>query len=358
MKKILGRGLAILALTAGLAGGSLAASDVRFGFSFSGGMAHIDGGDFNRYIRDQNAWVTESNDYWGDESHTIDWKEMKWLPKFGGELTLRFGRYLGIGLGAEYIKKTNPGTFGYAYEDSFIDYFSTYYEVFSENYSSQTTVSQTLTVVPITLSLYGFLPIGSRAEAYVKIGGGYYLGKLKSETSDEAENVYGDINYWNNGTPYPPHFHMVLTGNGTETWEATCNAFGAHFGAGFNFEVSNNLALFAEAFYRMANFKEWTGSGAQDYTIRQTWGETNSIDPTNLPFSDTMSYHDNFNGQLWSYDDIWDSLRTGTYLQFGMYENGDEPEENDWTENVRPTEINLNGFAFKVGVRIFFGGGR
>jgi hypothetical protein len=287
--------------------------------------------------------------------YTIDWKEMKWLPKFGGEITLRFGRYFGMGLGAEYMRKTNPGTVALAYEDSTTDYYATYYEVRSQSFSSLTTISQTLTVVPITLSFYGFLPLGSRAEAYVKAGGGYYLGKLTSDLVSEGENVFNDNFYWNSGTPYPPHFHVVMRGSDSESWEATSHAFGAHFGAGFSFNISNNIALFAEGFYRLVNFKEWTGSGTMDYTFQQSWGETNSTSPTNLPFSDSESYHDSYNGQLWSLEEIWDYLSSGTYLHLGMYEDGDEPEEDDWTENVRLTEINLNGFAFKVGIRIFFG---
>ncbi len=353
MKKSLGRGLAILALTAGLAGGSLAASDVRFGFSLSGGIGNINGGDFNLMIRDQNAFVADYNDEIMDE-YWIDWKEMKWLPKFGGDLYARFGRYFGVGLGVEYIKKTNPGSMGVEYEDSMTEYHTGYYTVYSETYSTITTISQTLTVIPITLSFYGFLPVGPRAEAYVRAGAGYYLGKLASDQSDVGEMIYHENYYLNSGSPYPPHYHAKIAGSGSETWEATCNAFGAHFGAGFNFDVSNNLALFAEAFYRMVNFKDWRGSLTGGSDVRFYAGWTNATDASNLPQIDSISYDDAFDGGLWFFEDIWESLATGAYGQYGMYE--DAPEEDGWTDNVRPFELNLNGFTFKVGIKISFGG--
>ncbi len=355
MKKALARGAVVLALLTGLAVGPAAASEIRFGFSLSGGLGNINGGDFNRMIRDQNAFVADYNDEYEDQ-YSIDWKEMKWLPKFGGEFNLRFGPNFGIGLGVEYIKKTNPGMINQAYEESFTDYGLGYYEKFSQSYDSTTEISQALTVIPITLSLYGFLPLGPRAEAYVRAGAGYYLGRLAADESGAAEMVYNDNYYWNDGTPWPPHYHVKLEGSDAQSWEATCNTVGFHFGAGFNFNVSSNIALFGEAFYRLVNFKDWQGSLTQDAEIRFYEGWTNSTTPDNLTLIDSLSYDDSFDGQLWYLEDVWTDLATGAYGMYGMYESGDEPEENTWTENVRPAEINLNGFTFRVGIRIFFGG--
>jgi len=353
MNKRLIRGVLILAFAAGLAGGSLAAADIRFGFSLSGGIGNIDGGDFNRNIRDYNTWVADYEDYWDEHSYSIDWKEMKWLPKFGGEFNVRFGRYFGVGLGAEYIRKTNPGTIGNAYEDSMTVYHTGYYEVFSESYQSTDTISQTMTVVPVTLSLYGFLPLGRQAEAYLKAGVGYYFGKITSSMDSEGGYTYNDNFYWNNGVPYPPHLHQVVTGTSQSTWEATSSAVGFHFGVGFDINLTPSIAVFGEAFYRLVNFKEWKGSSAGEMEMVQTWGWTDSTQPTNLPNTSTLSLNDDFEGQLWFYEDIWEDFDTEAYGYIDLFE--DEPEENDWTKNIRPAEINLNGFAFKVGIRIFFG---
>jgi hypothetical protein len=335
------------------------AGNITFGFSLSGGMANINGGDFNRTIRDYNTWAMDYNDYFGDDYYTIDWQEMKWLPKFGGEFLTRFGRHFGVGLGLEYIKKTNVGHMDYI--DEFYqeyDYFGIAYIAVDDNYYQYNTITQTLTVIPITLSFYGYLPLGPRAEAYVKAGAGYYLGKITSDWLEDWDYYYNENWYWYGGTPWPPHYHDKAEGAYTESFEATCNTLGFHFGAGLNFNVSGHISLFAEAFYRMVNFKDWRGSGGWSTRYDEYWGYTGSTGSDGLPNHYHYDADDSYNGKLWSYDDLWDYLDQGSYLMYGVYEAGNEPVEGPWTDNVKPTEIDLNGFTFKVGLKIFFGGRR
>jgi hypothetical protein len=333
------------------------AGDIRFGFSLSGGMGNIDGGDFNKYILGQNNLVADYNDYWGEDFYTIDWKEMKWLPKFGGEVFARFGKYFGVGLGVEFISKSNPGAWEYGYDDTWTDYYSGFYRVFDDYYHSWYTIDQKLSVIPITLSFYGYLPMGPQAEAYVKAGLGYYLGTFTTDMTVDTEYIYNDNWYYNNGAEWDPHYHETGESTSLYTLDATCNTLGFHFGAGFNFNVSNNIAVFAEAFYRIVNFKDWQGTGTYDVEWVDRWGWTNFTHSNDLPATDSGSYSDSTTGRLWSYDDIWDYLDTGSYLTYWLYEAGNEPEEySGWTENVRPTEFNLNGFTFKVGIKISFGG--
>ncbi|MBN1938167.1 MAG: hypothetical protein JW843_01175 [Candidatus Aminicenantes bacterium] len=337
------------------------AGNITFGFSLSGGMSNINGGDFNEYIVSQNNWYYDMNDYFGEDVFAVDWKEMKWMSQFGGELFARFGKHFGLGLGVEYIKKSNPGSIDASMSDSETDYSPSGYYIVYDNFMSQgVTISQTLSAVPITLSFYGFLPLGPRAEAYVKAGVGYYLGKLTSDWTITFNSEYSQVYYWDSGTLYPPHWFEFAEGTDVYLTETTCNTLGFHFGAGFNFNVSNNIALFGEAFYRMANFKDWQGTETWDWDYQEHWGWSNSAspDPGDLPGSFTDSASDDYSGKLWSFEDIWDYLDTGTYLSYGLYEAGDEPDENAWTKNVRPTEINLNGFTFKAGIKIFFGGRR
>jgi len=336
------------------------AGNIRFGFSLSGGMGNINGGDFNSTIVDWNTFVSDYNDYYGpDQTYAIDWKEMSWLPKFGGEFLVRFGDYFGIGLGAEYIRKSNHGTMdymnAYSYRDWYYWSFSFYIDTIYD-YTKNFVIDQTLSVIPITLSFYGYLPLGPQAEAYVKAGAGYYLGKLTSEWSQSWNMVYHENWYLANGTPWPDHYHETEVGSYLDTSEATCNALGFHFGAGFNFNVSGNIALFAEAFYRMVDFKDWQGTGAYDGTYTFKYGWTDSTGPDGLPYSSTYNYDDSYNGKLWYYDDVWPWLDGENYGQYWMYEAGDEPDEGTYTDNVRPFELNLNGFTFKVGIKIFFGG--
>jgi len=356
VKKRLPQGFAVLAFAAGLAGWSFGATDLRFGFSLSGGLSRIDGGDFNRAIRDRNAWVADSNDYENENLYAIDWKEMSWLPKIGGEINLRIGRYFGIGAGAEYIRRTNPGTIEHGTTTSSTFWYGVYYYKLNEEiYDATVTISQTLTVVPLTLSLYGFLPLGPGVEAYVKLGGGVYLGKLTSDWALASTTIANENYYWSSGTPFPPHYHVRIDGTEEESWEATSTAWGLHFGAGFCFNLSRGIALFGETFYRLVNFAEWKGSGGWDVEYDQSWGYTDSTEPVNLPESDSFSVSGSTSGKLWFYEMIANELETGVYGEYGLYEN--KPQEGYFIKNARPAEINLNGFTFKVGIRIFFGVG-
>ena len=49
---------------------------------------------------------------------------------------------------------------------------------------------------------------------------------------------------------------------------------------------------------------------------------------------------------------VEDEFAVGRGIEYALQQEGYT------VKNARPAEINLNGFAFKVGIRIFFGGGR
>lgn len=355
MKKRLFQGALIFALVAGCAILSFGASKIQIGFSLSGGVSNINGGDFNRYIRDSNAFAADANRYWSGYlySYSADWKEVRWLARLSGEIYIRFGETFGVGLGAEFYNKTNPGTLGSDYFYPFMEYGSGSYALCEVSKDLITRISQTLTVTPITLSFYRFLPVGPHAEAYVKLGVGYYRAKLASDLVEAMEYIYKEIWYENGGALLPPHYQYRQSEAYTESWEAKGKTIGFHLGAGFNLNLSNNIALFGETFYRSANFKEWPGTGKSETWEYASWGWTNQAAPLVLPYSWEKNTHRKLNGRLWFYEDIDPRLTTEYYGKYVMLRTAPSPTTS--TRNFRPAEINLDGFTFKAGIKVFFG---
>jgi len=328
---------------------------IKLGFSLSGGLGMINGGDFNAYIRDTNAYYTGINDYYDADYYTVDWKEMKSMTNFRGEVFARFGKNFGVGLGVEYIKKSNPGNL--AYDDEGLEtYDFSWYYIDLSWYDHETWVwDQTLSVIPITLNLYYYIPVGQMGEAYINVGPGYYLGTLKSNLDYSGEWGYYDEYHWADGDLWPPHYKSDSVESENDYLDATCNTIGFHFGAGFNFNLGNNIALFGEALYRLANFKEWKGNAGYDYNYERNYGWWSGSAWTSHYVYESES-DDTWDGDLWYYD--WHSSTLDEdFAEVGLYE--EEPDESSYVQNVRHAEININGFAFRVGVKFFFDlGGR
>jgi len=254
-------------------------------------------------------------------------------------------------VGVEYLRKTNPGTITFAKDDSLTTQYLSYYFVTTKTSETSRQFSQALTVVPITLNFYGYLPLGRRGEAYLNAGPGLYLGRWKSTLDLTEKSIYNLDWYRNDGSEWPPSFHSTEKVQETDVQEATCNAVGFHFGAGFAFALSPRFTLFGEASYRLVNFKNWKGTGRSNYTDKTEYGWTDAAEPS--VHEDTGS--DNWSGQGWYYDEEWPGLANRFYSRYGVFEN--EPDETYGT-NVRQAEININGLAVRVGVRITFTVGR
>ncbi|HNQ79971.1 MAG TPA: outer membrane beta-barrel protein [Candidatus Aminicenantes bacterium] len=348
-------GLTAMAFAAALAGPpSAAAGDsggVKIGFSLSGGLGFINGGDFNTYIRDWNRFVSDENRSWGEEYYTIDWKEMKSMPDFKGEIFARFGRNFGLGLGVETIKKSNPGTIANEYSfASRVDY-PTYYIEHAWHENLEMAVDQTLSVIPLTLGLYYFLPLGSQGDVYFNAGAGVYLGTLKSNSGWSARWGSYDEFHLLDGSLYPPHIKSDSQSTQNDYYEATCNAVGFHFGAGAQFSLTDNISIFGEALYRLVNFKDWEGTGGYESTYHRDYGWWTGSEWITHSIVDSEGAEE-WAGGLW-YSEEYDFTIGTSYSEVDLYK--EKPEPTSWRDNIRPAEINLNGFVFRVGIKIFFG---
>jgi hypothetical protein len=326
---------------------------IQLGFNLGGGMNNINGGDFNQAIRDYNSYYNDINEYYDKTYYTVDWKELKWATSFRGEIFARFGKYFWVGFGVEFMKKTNPGTILYNSDYSQRYQYSSYYDDYSYTDDQTATWSKSISVIPLTLSLYGFFPLNEKSDVYVNVGPGYYLGTAENTQNFQETYIEKNVYYYNSGTIWPPHYYYKELYTYNSLSKATCNTIGFHFGAGFNYKLTPMITLYGEALYRMANFTDWEGTSSYDDTLQKNSGWVTNPDGPG-PNNSTTTSSDSWTGRVWYYE-IYDSdLTTKYYGRYGLYEPGNEPESGSYVKNPRPAEFNINGFSFRVGIKILF----
>lgn len=104
-------------------------------------------------------------------------------------------------------------------------------QVYDYKYES----TETYTLIPITLTLKGNVPVGEgKAEIYGGGGIGYYLAKREYEEKRE----YTSYKY----TSYYPYY-KTYTEKKSDSYTSDANALGYHFVIGCDFNVSKNFAL-------------------------------------------------------------------------------------------------------------------
>ena len=265
-----------------------------------------------------------------------------------GDLIYRFNPRFGVGLGFEFLSKTNSGVLNEVYKDQNYrvnNSATTYYlETGTWDYTSEFT--DKLQVIPITLSGYGFFPVGRAGEVYAFAGIGYYMGKLRleeiyTETYDDV-----DVYYQNNGVQYNTRKNQ---GQYIDTYvqDLSTSGLGFHFGGGFSYAVTPMIQVFGEALYRIATLKDWTGPITDDWTDEYYYGfQTTGYNN----YSESGS--DSFTGTLYRF--TYASGTTGKdYTRLSSYE--DTPADGDGKSGFMKAVVNLNGIALRVGVRISFG---
>ena len=265
----------------------------KFTLKASGGYGSISGGDLAAIVDGLNEQFADIARLAG-ASTSGEIKNAKWGPEFEGEFVYNFTERWGIGLGVGYIRKSiesgaqlQIGT----YAGISIDWEPVY------------------KVIPITLNGYYNFPVASKANAYVKGGVGYYFATWDYKIRQENELV--GITIWeeNEGS-------------------AKDSGLGFQGGLGFEYSLSDSVALFVEGSGRLVNLKNW------------------DVENVNRNALGT----DSETGTFWYVEEYEED--TGKYYP-SLELSDDEPLDPDY-RNVRKAEISLSGVVFKVGVKFCF----
>jgi len=306
-----------------------------FGLILNGGMSFIEGGHLNLMVRQMNLAVANIED--PNTTGAIDWKEFRGVPRIGAEILYYVSDRFALGLGFEVLKKKNIGAIGldrswtedHDYGDSA--------EHVEFQFATTLQPENTLSAVPLTLSATYFVPVGKLGRAFVRAGIGYYMARFKSLYPFDSQSDYRIEEYYLGSLTDVYTEESTITS--TYTDESKVNGLGFHGGLGFEFDLSKTLAVICESGVRVADLRNWTGSGKEtsEYWSRFGWQSSGLEEYSDSDISE-------YKGEL-------------IYAPDAGIENGSLVlvEDVHWElEGARPAVIKLGGFTFRVGFMIRF----
>jgi hypothetical protein len=317
----------------------------RISFYIGGGASYINGGDLNGMIKGYNEFIRDWNDYYQTD-YSIDWKEFGWIQNLKAEVLLNLSNSFSLGLGVEYLAKTQKGSMTLNDADSGTFNDTSYYYNYSleDNYSSLP--QPKLIVIPVTCDLYFFIPAGKKAEVFLKAGVGYYWSTLKYNEASVRDYKYQADYYDKEDDTFLYSWIDNYSDNDTRTYEAKCKELGYQAGIGLDIKLSSLFSLVVEGNYRYINLKDWSGNGSESLSWTEESGRSDL--GTNTTGANES---DSWGGKIWYYE-LYDSGLNKQYKRIFLHEEA--PEANEWIKNVRQAEINLNGFSLRAGIKITF----
>jgi len=273
-------------LTQGQAG----QSKITFGLRLTGGAALLMRNDINDHLQSYNDYF---HDY---TTFTVDseLEPTKMGMDFSGEILVSFMPNFSIGIGAGYISAGKETTLELSDATYFVDY--TYNPKFS--------------VIPITLSFYYGIPMGSSMQVVLNAGFGYYLG-----TVDFDCLIEGDSGFYTYEESY--------------VWSGRSNALGFHGGIDLEFGIARNVALVVGAKGRYAKLTDLIGD--EDYEYNTSYGYSYSA-----TYEDQTLWYYIYNEEL-PLVELWENKPTGMYVS-----------------DPRKAEVNLSGIVLQAGIKVTF----
>jgi hypothetical protein len=274
MKKAMLMCLCIFLTTAAYAG--------KFAVKINLGGTYLMGGDYNKGIegfRDYELSVLGVTETFVDEM-----KKLGLGYQLGAELLYNFNPNLAAGIEAGYLGAS----------------VTSHLERTWHNY--KWTVNPSLAVIPLTLNIHYFMPLGKKMKLHAMAGAGAFICNL--------DYMY---NMDNTTSPY----------NGTWTPD-TKTVFGAKAGIGIEYPLAGKFSLTFDMTGRYASIKGFTGA----------WhGIYNGVAKSGT-------------GTLYSYNYV-DS--NGSWPMFGIYET---VPSGAHMQNIREATFSLSGVSLLVGVKI------
>ena len=267
----------------------------KFSLKFSGGLGSTAGGDFNAFPDGLNSLATDLAPFLG-LTKTGELENPNWGFDFEGEFLYSLSENFGVGLGVGYQRRSKETSLKMALESLM---------------SATLTWEPELTIIPINLSGYYFFPVGSKMNAFLKAGIGYYFAKVYLKLREEYASFLG-LEGWNE-----------------DEFEAKDSGFGFHGGLGIEYNLTGTISLYAEGMGRYLKI-------------------------TDLEFEGTTTYASGVikgSGMLWYLEEFLDA--NGEYYP-GLQISEQKPTDPAY-RNVREAEVDFSGFSFRIGIKIRFG---
>lgn len=267
----------------------------KFSLKISGGLGSTSGGDFNAFPDGMNSLAADLVPLLG-LTKTGELENPNWGLDFEGEVLFSLSENFGVGIGAGYQERSKETSLRLALEP-----------LMSATLSWEPEYS----LIPITLSGYYFFPIGSKMNAFLKAGIGYYFAKVDLKLREEYASFMG-LEGWNE-----------------DEFEAKDSGFGFHGSLGLEYHLTETIFLFAEGTGRYLKITDWEFEGKSAFTSGVIMAS----------------------GTLWYIEEFF--VPTGKY--YPSLQISEQKPTGSLYRNVDAAEIDLSGFSFRIGIRIRFG---
>ncbi len=220
-----------------------------FSVKLSGGMTHLPNGVGDiKVLRDQTEGLYTSllNGALAPAyKTTFAWPQHSYIPDFAIDLMFHLDSRVAIALGTGYFWDSTTGNYSFNYSHarsngSLDQNNASYVQKFN------------VKVIPVTLNLYFFQPVGG-FNVFVYGGFGYYFGRLTHDSSVTATLMN------TSGALANPSAQTIFDETLTVNEKAHKGAFGVQGGAGVEYKLGGGLTLGAEFYDRLLNFPDWTG---------------------------------------------------------------------------------------------------
>jgi len=269
----------------------------KFSFKLSGGTGNTKTADLEDFIDGLNSQFTDIGALLS-LTPSGELKDVNWGLDLEGEIIFNLSENFGIGFSLGYMKRTETSTA----ELSLLAPLARVAVSWNPEYR----------VIPFCLNGYFFFPIATKINVFLKAGVGYYSAKIEFLTRQESESFFDETG-WNQSD-----------GKGTDS------NIGFQGSLGFEYELTDNVALVAEGAGRHVNFNDW------DVENRYT-------DSTGFSVVET--------GTFWYTEEFVD-LTGKFYPSLQLLR---QKPQDQALRNVREAKFGFSGVSFRIGIRIRFG---
>jgi hypothetical protein len=239
-----------------------------YSLKLSGGATHLPNGIGDiKILKDQveGLYTSLLNGVLAPAYETnFNWPQPTYIPDFGLDLMVHLNSRVAVALGTGYFWDSSTGNYSFSYSHarpngSLDQNTASYLQKFK------------VSVVPVTLNLYFFQPVGG-FRVFTYGGFGYYFGRLTHDYSVTATlmNTSGPL--------ANPSAQTIFDETLNVSEKAHQGAFGVQGGAGIEVNLTGGLSLGAEFYDRFLNFRSWSGDSTSSdqtrdrrYTSRQGW---------------------------------------------------------------------------------------
>jgi len=259
--------------------------DKKFSIKLTGGLGYITNVDNNKIMDSLNEWYLDVGEMLGMPV-SGEFDKINFGYDFETELIIKITPKWGINLGGGYFQGEKKSIINIG---GGVGINSLKYKI---------------TVIPVKLGGYYFLPITSKINFFLNGGINYYFAQLLLDFKQEISPE----NYWVK-----------------EISDFNSNGFGFFSGIGVEYNISKQIAIVIEGYGRSAEIKPFKGL---------------------MKRYNNEGYKEEIEGTLYIYEsEIYGKWR----LNFWAFQ---EKPNNPAFRNIREAVLNLNGFSLRIGIKI------